>query len=159
MGDALSVPFIVSWWEPLKLGLVSGYSVLARDAICFLRYLNLETNGIIYLECRECWEGIWPAFQANVMTKQRRFSSILTTNIVQLREMSWRVLLCFKTSVVNVSTFAASAAPDLARSSIKIADLPTLPVSPGDSSFLSFLRVSRRKSGISRFFWENPRWY
>ena len=36
------------------------------------------------------------------MTKQRSFSIILTINIMQLRGMSWRVLRCFKTSVVNV---------------------------------------------------------
>ena len=47
-------------------------------------------------------EGMWPAFQANVMTKQGRFSIILTINVMQLRGMSWRVLRCFKTSVVNV---------------------------------------------------------
>ena len=38
----------------------------------------------------------------NVMTKQRRFSIILTINIMQVRGMSWRVLRCFKTSVANV---------------------------------------------------------
>ena len=36
------------------------------------------------------------------MTKQRRFSITLTINIMQLRGMSWRILRCFKTSVVNV---------------------------------------------------------
>ena len=44
------------------------------DAIWFLRYFSLQAYGTLYLECRECWEGIWLAFQANVMTKQRRFS-------------------------------------------------------------------------------------
>ena len=43
-------------------------------AVWFLRYYSLPAYGTLYLECRECWEGIWLAFQANVMTKQRRFS-------------------------------------------------------------------------------------
>ena len=47
-------------------------------------------------------EKVYPAFQANVMTRQRRFSIILTINIMQLRGMSWRALRFFKTSVVNV---------------------------------------------------------
>ena len=28
------------------------------DAIWFLRYFNPQAKGIMYLECRECWEGI-----------------------------------------------------------------------------------------------------
>ena len=72
------------------------------DAIWFSRCFYPQANGIMYLECRDCWEGIWPAIEANVMIKQRRFSIVLTINIMQLRGISWRVLRCFRTSVVNV---------------------------------------------------------
>ena len=107
---APSTCFVSLWstdlWHHIRLQ--SCCFVFARstkmeaDAIWFLHYFNPQANGVMYLECRECWEGIYPAFQANFKTKQRSFSIILTINIMQQRGMSWRVLRSFKTSVVNV---------------------------------------------------------
>ena len=54
--------------------------------------LNAENVEKVY--SRPFKQMSWP--------KQRRFSIILTINIMQPRGMSWQVSRCFKTSVVNV---------------------------------------------------------
>ena len=71
------------------------------DASCFLRYFHPKSNGILHLWYWGCWEEIWPVFQANVMTKQKRISIVLTINIMQLWGMSWRVVRSFKTCLYN----------------------------------------------------------
>lgn len=71
------------------------------DAICFLRYFQPQSNGILHLWYWGSWEEIWPVFQANVMTKQKRIGIILTINIMQLWGMSWRVLRSFKPCLYN----------------------------------------------------------